>query len=133
MRRFVLLALLTATLVHAQETYVLGPDSKPQAGVPQGSVTKYELKPGRLYPGTPHTYSVYVPAQYDAAKPTPFMIFLDGSGFLTDKVQAPIVFDNLIAKHELHRSSVSLSIREFCPHSLTRRKIASSGSLSTIR
>jgi gluconolactonase len=101
MRRFVLLALLTATLVHAQETYVLGPDSKPQAGVPQGSVTKYELKPGRLYPGTPHTYSVYVPAQYDAAKPTPFMIFLDGSGFLTEKVQAPIVFDNLIAKHEL--------------------------------
>jgi gluconolactonase len=101
MRRFVLLALLTATLVHAQETYVLGPDSKPQAGVAQGSVTKYELKAGRFYPGTPHTYSVYVPAQYDAAKPTPFMIFLDGSGFLSDKEQAPIVFDNLIAKHEL--------------------------------
>jgi gluconolactonase len=101
MRRFVLLALLTATLVHAQETYVLGPDSKAQAGVAQGSVTKYELKPGRFYPGTPHTYSVYVPAQYDAAKPTPFMIFLDGSGFLSDKEQAPIVFDNLIAKHQL--------------------------------
>jgi gluconolactonase len=101
MRRFVLLALLTATLVYAQETYVLGPDSKAQAGVAQGSVTKYELKPGRFYPGTPHTYSVYVPAQYDAAKPTPFMIFLDGSGFLNDKEQAPIVFDNLIARHEL--------------------------------
>jgi gluconolactonase len=101
MRRFVLLALLTATLVYAQETYVLGPDSKAQAGVAQGSVTKYELKPGRFYPGTPHTYSVYVPAQYDAAKPTPFMIFLDGSGFLNDKEQAPIVFDNLIAKHQL--------------------------------
>jgi gluconolactonase len=101
MRRFVLLALLTATLVYAQETYVLGPDSKAQAGVAQGSVTKYELKPGRFYPGTPHTYSVYVPARYDAAKPTPFMIFLDGSGFLSDKVQAPIVFDNLIAKHQL--------------------------------
>jgi gluconolactonase len=101
MRWFVLLALLTAMLVHAQETYVLGPDSHPQAGVPQGSVTKYELKPGRFYPGTPHTYSVYLPAQYDAAKPTPFMIFLDGSGFLSDRVRAPIVFDNLIASHEL--------------------------------
>jgi gluconolactonase len=101
MIRFVLLTLLTAVLAHAQETYVLGPDSNPQAGVPMGSVTKYELKPGRFYPGAPHTYSVYVPAQYDAAKPTPFMIFLDGSGFLSGKVQAPIVFDNLIARHEL--------------------------------
>jgi gluconolactonase len=101
MRRFVLLALLTAMLVHAQKTYVLGPDSHPQTGVPQGAVTKYELKPGRFYPGTPHTYSIYVPAQYDAAKPTPFMIFLDGSGFLSDRVQAPVVFDNLIARHEL--------------------------------
>ncbi len=101
MRRFVLLALLAGTLLHAQETYVLGPDSTPQAGVPKGSVTKYELKAGRFYPGTPHTYSIYLPAQYDASKPTPFMIFLDGSGFLSDRVRAPVVFDNLIARHEL--------------------------------
>jgi gluconolactonase len=101
MRRFVLLALLAGTLLHAQETYVLGPDSMPQAGVPKGSVTKYELKAGRFYPGTPHTYSIYLPAQYDASKPTPFMIFLDGSGFLSDRVRAPVVFDNLIARHEL--------------------------------
>ncbi len=101
MRRFVLLTLLAATLLHAQETYVLGPDSTPQAGVGKGSVTKYELKAGRFYPGTPHTYSIYLPAQYDASKPTPFMIFLDGSGFLSDRVRAPVVFDNLIARHEL--------------------------------
>src|ERR1700688_2248571 len=101
MRRFVLLTLLTATPLHAQETYVLGPDSAPQAGVPKGSVTKYELKAGRFFPGTPHTYSIYLPAQYDASKPTPFMIFLDGSGFLSDRVRAPVVFDNLIARHEL--------------------------------
>ncbi len=101
MRRFVLLILLIGTLLHAQETYVPGPDSVPQAGVPKGSVSKYELKAGRFYPGTPHTYSVYVPAQYDSSKPTPFMIFLDGSGFLSDKVRGPVVFDNLIARHEL--------------------------------
>jgi gluconolactonase len=101
MRRFVLLTLLAATLLHAQETYVLGPDSTPQAGVPKGSVTKYELKAGSFYPGTPHTYSIYLPAQYDASKPTPFMIFLDGSGFLSDRVRVPVVFDNLIARHEL--------------------------------
>ena len=55
----------------------------------------------RFYPGTPHTYSVYLPAQYDSTKPTPIMIFLDGNGFLSDRVRVPVVFDNLIARHEL--------------------------------
>ena len=45
-------------LLHAQD-YALGPDSQPQTGVPKGTVTKYKLEPGRLYPGTPHDYSVY--------------------------------------------------------------------------
>lgn len=81
--------------------YVLGPDSQPQPGVPKGSVTKYQLAPGKFYPGTPHTYSVYVPAQYDAAKPTPFMIYLDGSGALGNGMRVPVVFDNLIFKHDL--------------------------------
>jgi len=89
-----------ATLLHAED-YKLGPDSQPQEGVAKGTVTKYVLKPGKYYPGTPHNYSVYVPAQYDASKPTPFMIFLDGSGALSDGVRAPVVFDNLIAKHDL--------------------------------
>jgi gluconolactonase len=100
MKLLALAVLVTATLVHAAD-YPLGPDSQPQGGVPKGSVVKYELKPGTFYPGTPHTYSIYVPAQYDIAKPTPFMIFLDGSVFLIDKVRVPVVFDNLIAKHYL--------------------------------
>ncbi len=100
MRLFPLAALVAALSLHAQ-TYTLGPDSQPKAGVPHGTVTKYILPPGKFYPGTPHDYSVYVPAQYDAAKPTPFMIFLDGSGFLKSNVNAPMVFDNLIAAHEL--------------------------------
>src|SRR6185295_1990509 len=77
------------------------PDSQPQQGVPKGSVTKHKLEPGKFYPGTPHVYSIYVPAQYNAAKPTPLMIFLDGSGSLGHNVRVPVVFDNLIAKHEL--------------------------------
>jgi gluconolactonase len=106
MRQLALAMLLAASLLPAQalpaqENYVLGPDSLPQPRVPAGSVTKYELKAGEFYPGTPHTYSVYLPAQYDATKPAPFMIFLDGSGFLSDRVRAPVVFDNLIARHEL--------------------------------
>jgi gluconolactonase len=87
-------------LVLAQE-YALGPDSQPQAGVPRGTVARYELPPGQYYPGTPHRYAVYVPAQYDPAKPAPYMIFLDGSSFLSDSVRAPVVFDNLIAKQQL--------------------------------
>ena len=102
MRRLVLTILLalTAALLHAQD-YTLGPDSQPQPGVPKGTVTRFILLPGKFYPGTPHHYAVYVPAQYDAKKPTPFMIFLDGSQALSDNVRVPVVFDNLIAQHEI--------------------------------
>jgi len=99
----ILLAILLAlasTALHAED-YTLGPDSQPQEGVPKGTVTKFVLPPGKFYPGTPHNCAVYLPAQYDASKPTPFMIFLDGSGALSDGVRVPVVFDNLIAKHDL--------------------------------
>lgn len=95
------LAILSAaTFVHAQ-TYSLGPGSQPRDGIPKGVVTPYTLAPGAFYPGTPHHYAVYVPAQYDARKPAPVMVFLDGSGFLGKNVRAPVVLDNLIAKHDL--------------------------------
>ena len=84
----------------APPDYTLGPDSQPQPGVPKGTVTKHVLDPGKFYPGTPHNYSIYVPAQYNAAKPTPFMIFLDGGGF-AGNMRVPVVFDNLIAKGDL--------------------------------
>ena len=102
MRRgvFALLFLAISALLHAED-YTLGPDSQPQAGVPKGTVTKFILVPGKYYPGTPHNCSVYVPAQYDASKPTPFMIFLDGSQALGDSMRVPVVLDNLIAKHDL--------------------------------
>jgi gluconolactonase len=98
--RAIVLVLFAATLSCAQN-YTLGPDSLPQSGVSRGSVAKYTLPPGKFYPGTPHDYSIYVPAQYDAAKPTPFMIFFDGNGSINSGEHAPTVFDNLIAKHEL--------------------------------
>ncbi|HEY1492905.1 MAG TPA: alpha/beta hydrolase-fold protein [Candidatus Solibacter sp.] len=100
MRTFALAVLCVAPLLRAQD-YQLGPDSQPQPGVPKGVVTKLQLPPGKYFPGTPHTYSIYVPAQYDAAKPAPFMIYMDGSGALGNSTRVPVVFDNLIAKHEL--------------------------------
>jgi gluconolactonase len=101
---FVIAALLSiAAPVRAQspQSYAFGPDSQAQEGVPKGTVTKHVLPPGVFYPGTPHNYAVYVPAQYDASKPTAFMVFLDGSGYLGDGIRIPVVFDNLMAKHEL--------------------------------
>ncbi len=95
------LLLLSAAMALPAQDYTLGPDSQPQDGVPKGTVTKFVLPPGKSYPGTPHDCSVYVPAQYDASKPTPFMIFLDGSQALGDSMRVPVVVDNLIAKHDL--------------------------------
>ncbi len=99
-------ALLQTLTLHAQAptpvaVYTAGPDSQPQPNTPKGVTTKYQLAPGKFYPGTPHNYQVYVPAQYDASKPTPFMIFLDGGGEVTGGPKVPVVFDNLIAKKEI--------------------------------
>src|SRR5271167_928834 len=82
----ILFSLLLISLGQAlpAQNYTLGPDSQPQDGVPKGAVTKFVLPPGKSYPGTPHNCAVYVPAQYDASKPTPFMIFFDGSQALGD-------------------------------------------------
>lgn len=93
--------LLSAAMALPAQNYTLGPDSQPQDGVPKGTVTKFVLPPGKSYPGTPHNCAVYVPAQYDAGKPTPFMIFLDGSQAMGNGMRVPVVLDNLIAKHDL--------------------------------
>ncbi len=81
--------------------YSLGPDSQPQPGVPKGAMTRHLLAPGKFFPGTPHNYQVYVPAQREPGRPVPFMIFLDGGGYAGDNVRVPVVLDNLIAKREL--------------------------------
>jgi gluconolactonase len=83
------------------QNYQLGPESQPHDGVPKGTVTKFVLPSGKEYPGTPHNCAVYVPAQYVASKPTPFMIFLDGSQALGKSMRVPTVLDNLIARHDI--------------------------------
>ena len=61
--------------------YQLGPDSLPQDGVPKGEMRGPFVLPSQAYPGTQHTYWVYVPAQYDPAVPASLMIFKDGQAF----------------------------------------------------
>src|SRR5258708_5174203 len=81
--------------------YSLGPDSQPQPEVPKGALSRHTLAPGTFFPGTPHTYQLYVPAQYDPGRPIACMIFLDGSGYAGNNVRVPVVLDNLIARRDV--------------------------------
>src|SRR3954465_236887 len=99
MRTSILTALLALTLTFdlmAADDYVPGPDSKPQEGVPKGEVTRYTFEKSKIFPGTTRDYWIYVPKQYDPAKPACVMVFQDGLQY-----NAPVVFDNLINKKEI--------------------------------
>src|SRR5690606_14878039 len=82
--------------------YTPGPDSQVQPGVPRGTVTKYTWT-STIYPGTVRDYWVYVPAQYDPAKPAAVMVFQDGENYVREdgSWRVPVVFDNLIHRGEM--------------------------------
>lgn len=84
--------------------YRLGPDSLAQDGVPKGEIRgPFTLLNCKSYPGTQHTYWVYVPAQYDPSVPTALMIFQDGQAFKNENgdMRAQNVMDNLIYRREI--------------------------------
>ena len=83
--------------------YQLGPDSISHDGVPKGEVSGPFVLPSQAYPGTQHTYWVYVPAQYDRSIPASLMIFQDGQAFkdLDGSLRTPNVLDNLIYRREI--------------------------------
>ncbi|MBI1178856.1 gluconolactonase [bacterium] len=88
----------------AADDYQLGPDSQIQPGVPQGQIKgPFKWNQSQIFPGTEREYWIYVPAQYDAAKPACVMVFQDGGGFVDRKGgwRVPVVFDNLIARKEM--------------------------------
>jgi enterochelin esterase family protein len=106
-----LAALVTASLVSvssAQEPtvelrYPHGPDSFRQDGVPRGVVTEHIWQDSKVFPDTIRRYYLYVPAQYDTAKPAAVMVFQDGHAYVNEEgdFRVPIVFDNLIHKGEM--------------------------------
>ncbi len=83
--------------------YRLGPDSMPQEGVPKGEIRGPFTLPSQVFPGTQHTYFVYVPAQYDPSVPASLMIFNDGQAFMAPQgdLRAQNVMDNLIYRREI--------------------------------
>jgi enterochelin esterase family protein len=83
--------------------YRLGPDSMPQDGVPKGEIRGPYILPSQIFPGTQHTYWIYVPAQYDPAVPAALMIYQDGQAFKDPDgdLRAQNVMDNLIYRREI--------------------------------
>ena len=65
---------------------------------PKGEVTKYRLEGSKIFPGTGRDYWVYVPKQYDPAKPACVHVHQDGIPF---RGTAPAIFDQLIAKGDM--------------------------------
>ena len=101
--RTLLLALVAASGASAVDDYKLTPDSLPQKDVPKGKLEgPFEWK-SKVFPDTMRSYWVYVPAQYDKAKPAAVMVFQDGHayGLPNEGYKAPTAFDNLIHKKDM--------------------------------
>lgn len=102
--RLALFVLSVTVGVHvaSAEDYALGPDSLPQPGVPRGEVTHYTWT-STIFPGTTRDYWVYVPKQYDPARPACVMVFQDGQWYVKEDGdwRVPIVFDNLIHSKQM--------------------------------
>ena len=98
MRATLLLPFLALRLATAEPEFPLTADSKPQPDVPKGTLLKgtHTAKDGSVFPGTVRDYQLYLPAGFDKTQPAAFMVFQDGVIY-----QAPVVFDNLIAKKDI--------------------------------
>ncbi len=72
------------------------PEGKVDPGVPHGEFLQGTITDSRIYPGTENGFQVYVPAQYDPARPACLLIRLDGLGAFEGTV-----LDNLIARQEV--------------------------------
>jgi sugar lactone lactonase YvrE/enterochelin esterase-like enzyme len=64
--------------------------------IPKGEVASYTFDKSKIFPGTTRAYSIYIPKQYDPAKPACVHVNQDGTQF-----NAPAVFDDLIHKKQM--------------------------------
>ncbi|MGC8625443.1 MAG: alpha/beta hydrolase [Phycisphaerae bacterium] len=78
--------------------YHLGPDSKPQPGVPRGKIFNLNLdfSKSKIFHGEQREITAYVPAQYRPDQPARVFITLDEIW-----LRLPIVLDNLIHQGKL--------------------------------
>jgi sugar lactone lactonase YvrE/enterochelin esterase-like enzyme len=71
-------------------------DPQPPAAVPRGELTSYTFDQSKVFPGTLREYKIYVPRQYDPARPACVYVNQDGVQY-----NAPAVFDELIHKKQI--------------------------------
>ncbi len=74
--------------------------------IPQGEVTQHSFSDSKIFPGTFRDYWVYVPRQYDPARPACLYVNQDGIQY-----NAPAVFDELI-----HAGEMPVTIGVFVMH-----------------
>jgi enterochelin esterase family protein len=103
------IVLAAAGLRAGDEVYELGPDSRPQTGVPEGKLTQHVWR-SEIFPGTIRRYWIYVPVQYTPGNPSAVMVFQDGHTYVRSdgEFRVPVVFDNLI-----HRGDMPVTIGIF--------------------
>ncbi len=97
---FVLLTvlLLGSSGFAQEESYPDHPDSVKKPGVPEGRIEgpfEYVCSNRQTFPGTVRQYWIYVPAQYDPARPACVYVQQDGLGSARGW-KLPTVMDNLI-------------------------------------
>jgi enterochelin esterase family protein len=104
------MALVGLPITQAADDYQLGPDSQRQDGVPAGKIEGPLIFKSNIFTNTIREYYIYVPAQYDPAKPACVMVFQDGHKYVhtNQEYRVPIVFDNLI-----HRGQMPVTIGIF--------------------
>jgi enterochelin esterase family protein len=84
------------------EHFPLGPDSQRQAGVPVGRLETFEWR-SQVFTNTVREVQVYIPAQYNAARPACVMVWQDGPRHADPNggMRATVVMDNLIHKKQM--------------------------------
>ena len=96
---------VTPATVSAQDKTAWKPhtDAMVRESVPHGKVEQMPAWESKVFENTVRDWSIYVPAQYDKAKPAALMIFQDGHSYVDVKgrFRVPVVFDNLIASGEM--------------------------------
>lgn len=117
--------LALAPICHSKEPavdvrYEYGPDSVRNEGVPQGAISEHVWSDSKIFPGTLRRYWIYVPAQYDPAKPAALMVFQDGHAYIRERgeFRTPIVLDNLI-----HEGAMPVTIGVFVDPGTTQPEL----------
>ncbi len=79
------------------------PESYEQPGIPKGKLSEKITHKSTIYDGMVSDYWIYVPAQYDAARPACVMVWNDGGGHVDRNggSRTQNVIDNLIAQKRM--------------------------------